>query len=360
MDPAWMRMSGLRSAARWLLAALLCAGASLAAAEAPERPLFASADSLAITLEAPWAEVMRKPRGKVEAPIRHAAVLSYVDAAGVARRIDATVETRGITRQRMCRFPPLRLRFAKAAVQGTLFEGQRSLKMVTHCKAGQQFEQYYVQELLAYRIYNLVTPASFRARPLTVTYVSPGGKPDGPRFAFLIEDLKEVGKRNGFKRSPRPQFRPDEFEPLALSRFMLFQLLIGNTDWEVLSVPTAEECCHNVRVAEPKGGGALLALPYDFDSSGMVDASYAAPHERLPIKNVRERLFRGFCRQNDALDVARREFLGHRAAILALVRDDPRLSSKRREAVTRYIEGFYAMLGNEGRFEREIRGKCRK
>lgn len=356
---AWMIGSRV-GALRWAAAIVLACVAAGAVAKDAAHPLFASADSVTLTVQAPWSEVMRRPRDKDAEPVRHAAVLSYVDASGTERRIEATVERRGLTRQRMCRFPPLRLRFAKAAVQGTLFEGQRSLKMVTHCKAGEVFEQYYVQELLAYRIYNLVTEHSFRARPLSVTYVdSRNGKPDGPRFAFLIEELREVGKRTGLKRSERPRFRPDEFDPLSISRFMLFQLLIGNTDWEVLSGPSPDECCHNVRVVEPRGGGALIAVPYDFDSSGLVDANYAAPHERLPIKDVKERLFRGFCRHDAALEVVRQEFLAHKPAILALVRDDPRLTSKRRTAVNRYLEDFYAMLANEARFAREIRGKCR-
>jgi hypothetical protein len=346
-----------RALCRLLALALSCGSLAVAAGD-KARPLFASSDPVAISLQAPWAEVTR--RSNAEQPVRHAAVLSYVDATGAEHRIDATVETRGVTRKRVCRFPPLRLRFTKAAVQGTLFEGQRSLKMVTHCMQGPQFEQYYVQELLAYRIYNLITDRSFRARPLEVTYLAPGKKPERPKFAFLIEDLEDVQRRSGLEHVAQPRFEPDAFDPLALSRFALFQLLIGNTDWEVLSGPDPAACCHNVRVGLPKEGGALVALPYDFDSSGMVDASYAAPHERLPIKDVKQRLFRGFCAHNDVLEVARQEFLGHRPAILALVHGESRLGTTRREAVTRYVGGFYEMLGNPVRFEREIKAKCRK
>jgi hypothetical protein len=348
----------IRGALCSLLAAALACGSLAAGARTKDRPLFASSEPLAISLHAPWPDITR--RSKVDPPPRHAAVLSYVDASGAEHRIDATLETRGVTRKRVCRFPPLRLRFDKAAVQGTVFEGQRSLKMVTHCMPGPQFEQYYVQELLAYRIFNLVTEHSFRARALEVTYVAPGGKEERPKFAFLIENLKDVERRAGLAHVPQPRFEPDAFDPLALSRFALFQLLIGNTDWEVLSGPDPASCCHNVRVGKPKGGDVFVALPYDFDSSGMVDASYAAPHERLPIKDVKERLYRGFCMHNPALEDARQEFLAHRPAILALIGSEPRLAATRRETATRYVEGFYAMLGNPVRFEREIKAKCRK
>src|SRR5690606_14908282 len=117
--------------------------------------------------------------------------------------------------------------------------------------------------------------------------------------------------------------------PLALTRFMVFQYLIGNTDWEVLGRPGLEQCCHNVRVTGPRDGPGLVALPYDFDSSGMVDAGYAAPHASLPISSVTQRLYRGFCVHNESLAPVRDEFLANRAAILALIRDDARLSPRR-------------------------------
>lgn len=351
---------GLRvpmAARAMLLGILWLAAAAGATAKDAVRPLFQSDSALTVTLQAPWAELLRNAKD----PRRYPAVLGYTDEQGQDRRIEATVETRGVTRLRICRFPPIRIRFSRAATAGTVFEGQRSLKMVTHCRPGKQFEQYYVQEMLAYRIYNLVTDHSFRVRPLDVTYEdSKGGKPDGPRFAFLIEDVRDMARRNGHKRAGEKEFEPEDFDPLALGRFMLFQYLIGNTDWEVLSGPQKDGCCHNVRVTGAGGPTGRIAVPYDFDSAGMVDTSYAAPHERLPITEVTERLFRGFCQHNPTLETVRQEFLGHERAIIALVDNESRLSKQRRAATTRYLKAFYATLKDERRFAREISGKCRK
>lgn len=339
------------------LFALWLAAACSAEAKQPTRPLFTSDASLAVTLQAPWSEL----RKKTPQSLRHPALLSYTDAQGLSHRIDATVEKRGITRLRLCRFPPLRLRFAPPAVAGTVFEGQSALKLVTHCSPGQHWEQYYIQEMLAYRIYNLVTDHSFRARPLDITYQGlSGGKSDSPRFAFLIEDVDDMARRNGQKQSRQETFAPRAFDSVALSRFMLFQYLIGNTDWEVLSGPQKDECCHNVRVTQADSAGGMIAVPYDFDSAGMVDAEYAAPHESLPIRKVTQRIFRGFCRHNDALETVRREFLGHRQAIFDLLENESRLSTQRRRKVTRYFEDFYLTLESESRFARDISGKCRK
>jgi hypothetical protein len=352
-----------RAIASSILSVLACAAFASGAAAADgrkkgEHPLFQAPSPLVVTLRAPWPDVL-KPGA---APKPYPAVLGYTDAQGQAHALEATVETRGITRRRLCHFPPLRLRFAKGTTAGSEFAGQDSLKMVTHCDNAASFKPYYVQELLAYRIYNLVTDKSFRARPLEVTYLDPqGGKPNGPRFAFLIEDVGDMAKRNGLEPDPRARFRPSDYDSLALSRFMLFQYLLGNTDWDVLSGPRPDECCHNVRVVgAPDAAGGRIPVPYDFDSSGMIGAKYAAPHASLPIKDVRTRLYRGLCTHNDTLEAARKEYQGLRGAIFALVQDEARLDPQRRKALANYLEGFYATLDDDARFASEITAKCRK
>ncbi len=340
----------------WLLS-MACLFFAAAARATDADPLFQSDSALAVTLEAPWGQVLRKS----SEPVRHPAVLSYTDAQGKLHRIEATVEPRGLTRLRVCRFPPLRIRFTSEATRGTLFEGQRSLKMVTHCQNSLTSEQYYVQELLAYRIYNVLTEQSHRVRSLDISYLdAAGGKPNGPRFAFLIEDLGDVSRRAGHKVAGGARFAPGDFKARDLTRFMLFQYLIGNTDWDVLAGPDSGSCCHNVRVLGSEEQGSRIAVPYDFDSAGMVDASYAAPHPKLPIRAVTERLFRGFCVHNGELEPVRQKFLGHRLAIVSLIRNESRLGQQRQRAVLNYLEAFYAVLGSEARFTREISGKCRK
>jgi hypothetical protein len=337
------------------LALLALAGTAPAG---PVRPLFTSEDTIAVTLQAPWAEL--RPRN-AEAR-RHPAVLALVDAHGREQRIAATVEPRGITRRRLCRFPPLWLRFEPGAAAGTVFEGQRALKLVTHCDPRPRQEQHYVLELLAYRIHNRITDHSFRVRPLHVTYLDPrDGARDGPRFAFAIEPVGDMARRNGRVRLRGGSFRPRDYDPLALSRFMLFQYLVGNTDWEVQGVADEPECCHNVRVtaADRAATTGLVAVPYDLDSAGLVNAPYAGPDTRLPIKAVTERLYRGFCRHDPAMAAAREEVLGQREAILALVRGEGRLDPRRRQVALRYLDDAFDTLASEPAFAREITGRCR-
>jgi hypothetical protein len=123
------------------LATLFALVACTDAAAKDDPPLFASEAPLAVSLQADWPTVFEQGADPQAQPV----VLAYADAQG-AHRLDATVEPRGITRRRVCRFPPLRLRFAKGAAAGTEFAHQDSLKLVTHCDGAAAFRDYYVQE----------------------------------------------------------------------------------------------------------------------------------------------------------------------------------------------------------------------
>jgi hypothetical protein len=352
---------------RIALAALLSlpagwtAAAEEKAADAAKPPkLFSSQDTLELTMEAPWRDVERKKSYQGTYPAK----LRFQGADGLPVTIDMTVARRGIKRQEACSFPPIRLRFEKEAVKGTVFRGQKSLKMVTHCKDSTRFDQYYILEMLAYRMYNLLTDVSFRVRPLQVTYVdSQAGRSEGPRFAFLIEDDSDVAKRNDLKKLDLPRISPDRLDTETSSLMSLFQFMIGNTDWAALAGPDPSECCHNVKLVGPEPLGPqdfAFPLPYDFDSSGLVDARYAAPHEDLPIRSVTTRLFRGYCEHNATLESARQAILGEEAAIRALVADEPRLTSGSKKKAGRFLDDFFEIAEDSGKFEKNVTGRCRK
>src|SRR6188472_4420980 len=80
----------------------------------------------------------------------------------------------------------------------------------------------------------------------------------------------------------------ETIEPRSLDLVMLFEYMIGNTDFSIMEQ-------HNVRLVQTQAG-QRFAVPYDFDYSGLADASYATPSKALPITSVRDRLFRGPCR----------------------------------------------------------------
>lgn len=322
--------------------------------------LFELSDTLTITMTAPWRDFQQKQSYKGTYPAK----VTYTDELGNNMTLEGTVERRGITRQRICRYPPIKLRFEKDAVKGTTFRGEKSLKIVTHCEKASKYEQYYMMEMLIYRMYNLITEKSFRIRALDVTYAdSESGKADSNRFAFLIEDDSDVAKRNGVKKLKIPRVRTTQLEPVVSSQFSIFQYMIGNTDWAALSGPDPKECCHNVKLIGPEPlqkGDMAYPVPYDFDSTGLVNTDYAAPVVGLPIRSVTQRLFRGYCTHNSTLEDARRLFLEKEEEILAVLSQEPQMYEKNQNKGRKYLEKFFEILKDDKDFNKKITSKCRK
>ncbi len=103
----------------------------------------------------------------------------------------------------------------------------------------------------------------------------------------------------------------------------------------------------------------MYAIPYDLDSSGLVDASYAAPPDRLPVRNVRQRLYRGFCFHNDEIAEALERYRDKKEEILALFNDEELLTKRDRSTALRYLEGFYDLLETPGDVKKHLLDKCR-
>ena len=336
----------------------------------PEK-LFDSVDILEISMTAPWHELV----GDKNFTGSYPASLSYTDDSGNEVSIDLTVERRGLTRQRVCKIPPIKLRFVKGAAKGTMFRGQKSLKMVTHCQKDSDYQQYYILEMLAYRMYNLLTDYSFRVRPLTVTYFQADAKESsssfsffkketsaGPVFAFLIEDDKDVANRFDLNKLNVPRIKPSQLDTGESALLGLFQYMIGNVDWAATVGPQPDECCHNVKLIGPeptRPGDTIYAVPYDFDSSGLVDASYATPNEGLPIRQVTQRLYRGFCVSNPGLEEARQTILEKEQDIYGLVKAESRLKAGRQKKALKYLDGFFKIMKDDKKFRREIVEECR-
>jgi hypothetical protein len=179
-------------------------------------------------------------------------------------------------------------------------------------------------------------------------------------MAFLLEDDDDLANRVGGMMLDAPGAGPEDFEGMALGVMYLFQYLIGNLDWSAFDAPGDEDCCHNSKlIGKDSESVPKYGIPYDFDSSGLVDAHYAVPPDGLGMRNIRQRLYRGFCFANDALPGAVALFNEKKPEIMALFRDNPHLSDRTRERAIEYVEEFYGTINDPKEFEREITGRCR-
>lgn len=320
--------------------------------------LFAEDTRLEVTITGPWRQMMRR----VTNPQTYPAELSFTDSNG-QHSLAIGVTTRGLTRRdKVCDFPPLKLWFDKELAKETTFRGQSSLKMVTHCKAPRGYEQFYIKEYLSYRIYNLITPFSFRVRPLMVTYLDSENKKAKPlvRFGFLIEDVDDVAKRNDQQQLEVKDVSHRLLDTDETSNYMLFQYLISNLDWSVTGGPK-EECCHNSKlIGQDANTAPVYALPYDLDSSGLVDTPYSAPPRQLSVTTTKQRLYRGFCAHNEGIAPALERFRQQRSQITGLFENDDQLTPAARKTAVEFLESFYRKLDSPQAVDNLLKSRCRR
>lgn len=320
--------------------------------DAETHRLFQTSDPLPFTLSADFKAVNkdRNPNSVKRFP----AVLSVVGDDGETRAIPVNLRTRGHSRLiHNCGFVPIRVEFPKEEVKGTPFEKQEALKLGTHCHGSKEYEQYGLREYLAYRIFNLFTPRSFRVRLAKATYVdSKSGETLLNRYAMFLESEADLARRleGRIAELPRSLFRNLDSETLTL--MMLFQYMIGNTDFSIFVL-------HNVRLVQNQAR-VLHPVPYDFDYSGLVDARYAVPSRLLNLKTVLERSYRGPCRTLEELQPFVAAFREKKADVMSTVDSVPGIDSGSRRGAKQYLEEFYTTINNPGSLKRELVDGCSK
>ena len=323
------------------------------AALADELPLFDADEPLEITIEFPLRDLMRKAKDR---PVVDG-VASYTNAGGSVTSLPVKMSTRGKSRLAVCRFPPLALSVKKKAAAGTVFEGQKSLKIVTHCREHLLYRNYLLQEYGIYEAFNVLTEASFRARLINVTYRD--SEKDGFEIteqAFFIESIREVAARNDLERKKVAKTKAGQLDPAYATLTAMFHFMIGNTDWSIRKAPEGANCCHNGRIlgsAEEDSGWKVV--PYDFDQAGLIDAEYAEPADQLRLRSVRQRLWRGRCAHSDQLDEVIALFNERREAIEAALQVPGMRESAK---PMKYIDSFYQIINDPKKRQRSIDKRC--
>jgi len=331
-------------------------GAGLASAQEakktePER-LFRDREPLELTLRAPFNALFKNRDTTKSNPLP--GTVEFVDAKEGKKSVAVTLDTRGHFRLRRmtCSFAPLKVEFDKESAKGTVFSGQGGIKLVTHCQNANRNEQNLLIEESVYRMYNLLTPFSHRTRLAKITYVPEDTTKAVTRYGFFIEDDKELAKRTGTTLLMSTGGSFSDMIPEQLDLLSLLEYMIGNTDWSVAMI-------HNIRILDPSGG-FYLPVAYDFDFSGLVSASYAVPDQRLPIKSVKDRLFRGPCRKIEEITPALLRFSAARDSLYGVIRGMPGLEPKRAAEAIDYLDGFFEEVKNPKDFNDALGYACRR
>jgi hypothetical protein len=257
------------------------------------------------------------------------------------------------TNTTVCRFPPLKLNFKKKAVANTIFDGQNKLKLVTHCNTKAVNEQYILREYYVYKLQELITPYCFKVRLCKISYEDLAGKYDPtPRYGFLIEDIDDLAARNGMIEYNDSIRNQEVCNRVELDRLMFFQYLTGNLDW---SIPNR----HNFKIIANPDKPVPIAVPYDYDYTGIVNTSYAKVPEGINVPNVRTRVFRGLCRMEGGYNEVLSFYQELKPEIYALYQDSEFLSEKSKTQTIKFLDSFYKVLGNPKLFDANIVKACR-
>jgi hypothetical protein len=342
---------------RLLAAGFLFVGAAEAQEPGKVDPLFRSHEVLQVTITAPFKTLMRDRPTEEDLPGR----LSYVDEAGTAVELNIGLRTRGKYRRQMriCTFAPIRLNFKKSETKDTVFQKQDKLKLVGHCRSmSNRYEQVALKEYLAYRFLNEMTELSFRVRLLRITYVDSDRNNDEEiRYGFLIEHKDRLTKRTGL---PNVEVKRTSIAALHgdyTNLTLMFQYFIANTDFSSIAGAADDICCHNTKLFGHENN-LHYAIPYDFDMAGMTDAPYATPDAALRIRNVRQRLYRGRCANNQHLTASAQVFQDNKDSFYALVENMPGLGGSSATSMYALMDAFYKIVDDPRAIERKLAKKC--
>ena len=337
---------------RWMISAACALTLSGPALAQQPKPLFASSDTIHITIQAPLSGLIRS---------RSDAVIQGTLTDPGGQTLPIALSVRGITRRSsdVCDFPPLRVQFTSPPPSTSLFAGQKKLKLVTHCRNSPSFQQYVLLEYSAYRMYNILTPHSFRVRLANVDYRGPDGRPIVSRIGYFLEDLGDLAKRNGTKVTHAPELIPNtDLSSVDAARYALFQHMIANHDWSMRAGPKGRECCHNAELIGPLAPGATIPVPYDFDFSGFVNAPYATAPEQLNIHSVRDRMYRGYCIDNADVVTVARQMRDARPQMIAAVNSTPGLDPGTASRAIGFLDGFFADIASDQSVSAKLLARC--
>lgn len=270
-------------------------------------------------------------------------------------RINVRLKARGNARRKACAFPPLKIDFSHKGTRLTEVKSLDELKMVCHCREGEEYDRYVLKEYLVYKLYNVLTPVSFRVRLVRMTYVDSSSRETIHQgFAFLIEEVDALARRLNAREVKDDKLRPQDVDADQLSLVSVFQFMIGNLDWSVTNL-------HNVKLLNMQDRPAPVSAPYDFDFSGLVNAFYAERRDDDPPPPPRPgRVFQGYCRTPEELDAVLSVFRSHKTDLLTVVRNFPYLPDEEKSDMERYLLPFFNIIDSPQQVEAYLVRNCRR
>jgi hypothetical protein len=315
--------------------------------QADAQNLFESDEELTLKVTGPLNTLIRNREDENKYPFT-------LQVDGMDHQI--MLSARGKSRKELCDFPPLRFYFDDSIPGNSLFSGQDQLKVVTHCFRVEKTQVNVLREYAAYRFFSLITDAAYRVRLARIVYEDTDGKQSLTRYGFFIESTESLAERVGGQRAYVSGVSRKSLNDRQEALVYVFQYMIGNTDWSMVTAEGDDECCHNGKLIEKDQ--QLLYIPYDFDLSGVVKAQYARPDPSMNIASVTQRLYRGFCLNPEVLGNAIDEFNMRQDEFVTIVEDLPFPNGNYQKRTLRFLASFFKAIENKDKIMKSFHKRC--
>jgi hypothetical protein len=264
---------------------------------------------------------------------------TFEDQKGFEQIWDAKINMRGRFRRTRCTgMPPLKLNFKKGDLKDAGLAKFDDFKLVTQCVQDESSaKDFLLREYLAYKMYNQLTDYSFRVQFLKINFKDKSSGVVEEQWGFIIEDTAELRERvNANKYDSIFYIQRDIIDVSLLKTVSMFEYMIGNLDWDV------KQRFHNMKPIEKDG--VIIPVPYDFDFSGLVSASYAVLNPNYAVKSIKDRLYLGYEEDLADAEATIELFKAKKDAIIDCIKDCNSLERDSRLDMIRYINSFYKEL----------------
>ena len=315
--------------------------------------LFAEDEALHINLYADYISLLDDVSDK---RVYHDARFMVKNTSATFSEMPIKLKTRGNFRLRkqICNFPPLRFKFDDNYTKGTIFQGQKKLKYVSHCQNFKKcYEQHTLEEFLIYKMYNVFTDYSYQVRLAKLNFIDTNGWDTIQRYGFFIEDKSHMADRLGrqvLKFKNIKQYQVLRSNILVLS---LFQYMIGNCDWDIARL-------HNVDLMSVDNHSLPVAIPYDFDWSAIISHDYFVPDPQINLEAKYKRRYKSYRWTEDEFEAAFDIFYEHKDDLVDLISDFTILDIENRLKLLSYISEFYDLISSKADVKEFILRKAKE
>jgi hypothetical protein len=267
-----------------------------------------------------------------------AGLFHYQQVGGKGLNLSVKISLRGKFRRRLCGFPPLKLNFLKSELSEHQLSNADEYKLVTHCLEGEEGDVNIIKEYLAYQCYRVISPLSYKAKLLKITYQDTKSDDKIVGMAILLEDKSSFEKRTNMKEL-KDSFSINRlhFEDTNFKTHALFQYMIGNLDWSTAIVK-------NLDIYKSKEADKLFIVPYDFDFSGFVNVAYAVPNKDYQQKKVSDRLLLEPEENDLSYSDEIKKFTALKSEFIALIRKQKGINMDIKNDLEQYLLSFYSEL----------------